>query len=156
MANEEVLGPRKTMLVLVIVVGCFAVLWPRLLSPLLLGRDHLKPNQFDRDAGCCEVLFETEVSVLELLSEVCSSAIGPDGKLSLYAAAECRRSVNSTCGVDIAQFLKRDNNVRKTSKAFMEMLQSSNSSCLQEHFGVPVWSLSKHTVLNSWMQLSDR
>lgn len=52
MANDEVLGPRKTMFVLVIVVGCFAVLWPRILSPLLAGgREQLKPNQFDRDAG---------------------------------------------------------------------------------------------------------
>ncbi|KAG7301185.1 hypothetical protein JYU34_014033 [Plutella xylostella] len=51
MANDEVLGPRKTMFVLVIVVGCFAVLWPRILSPLLAGgREQLKPNQFDRDA----------------------------------------------------------------------------------------------------------
>lgn len=53
MANEEVLGPRKTMFVLVIVVGCFAVLWPRILAPLILGhaRDQLKPNEFDREAG---------------------------------------------------------------------------------------------------------
>jgi hypothetical protein len=53
MANEEVLGPRKTMFVLVIVVGCFAVLWPRILSPLILGhtRDQIKPNQYDREAG---------------------------------------------------------------------------------------------------------
>lgn len=53
MANDEVLGPRKTMFVLVIVVGCFAVLWPRILSPLILGHtaDQLKPNKYDREAG---------------------------------------------------------------------------------------------------------
>lgn len=53
MANDEVLGPRKTMFVLVIVVGCFAVLWPRILSPLVVGNsaDQLKPNKLDRDAG---------------------------------------------------------------------------------------------------------
>lgn len=52
MANEEVLGARKTMFVLVIVVGCFALLWPRILAPLMLGQgQQLKPNQFDRDAG---------------------------------------------------------------------------------------------------------
>lgn len=53
MPNEEVLGPRKTMFVLVIVVGCFAVLWPKILSPLILGgtREQLKPNAFDREAG---------------------------------------------------------------------------------------------------------
>lgn len=41
------------MVVLVIVVGCFAVLWPRILSPLVLGggQDSVKPNHFDREAG---------------------------------------------------------------------------------------------------------
>ncbi|XP_050551073.1 muscle M-line assembly protein unc-89 isoform X10 [Spodoptera frugiperda] len=53
MPNEEVLGPRKTMFVLVIVVGCFAVLWPRILSPLITGPsgEQLKPNKFDREAA---------------------------------------------------------------------------------------------------------
>lgn len=53
MPNEEVLGPRKTMFVLVIVGGCFAVLWPKILSPLILGgsREQLKPNAYDREAG---------------------------------------------------------------------------------------------------------
>ncbi|KAM3959461.1 LOW QUALITY PROTEIN: RIC3 acetylcholine receptor chaperone [Aphomia sociella] len=152
MANEEVLGPRKTMFVLVIVVGCFAVLWPRILSPLILGhtQEQLKPNKFDREAGCCEVLFEPQMAVLELINEVCSSVISNDGKLSPYAAAECRKSVNETCGVDIIAFLKRNENVGKTTKMILETMKSSNSSCLKEHFGVPSWSLSTHTALNSW------
>ncbi|XP_026739592.1 myb-like protein X isoform X2 [Trichoplusia ni] len=152
MANEEVLGPRKTMFVLVIVVGCFAVLWPRILSPLILGagREQLKPNQFDRDAGCCEVLFETDMVVLELINEVCSSAVQADGKLNPYAAAECRKAVNETCGVDLAAFLKRNENVGKTSKMLVETMKNSNSSCLKEHFGVPVWSLGVHSSQNSW------
>ncbi|KAL0870147.1 hypothetical protein ABMA27_006300 [Loxostege sticticalis] len=152
MANEEVLGPRKTMFVLVIVVGCFAVLWPRILSPLILGhtREQLKPNQFDREAGCCEVMFEAEVAILELINEVCNTAVHADGKLSPYAAAECRKAVNETCGVDIAAFLKRDENVGKTSKKLVNMMKSSNSSCLKEHFGVPQWSLTVHPAMNSW------
>ncbi|XP_037295146.1 probable serine/threonine-protein kinase kinX isoform X7 [Manduca sexta] len=152
MPNEEVLGPRKTMFVLVIVVGCFAVLWPRILSPLILGhsRDQLKPNAFDREAGCCEVMFETELAVLELINEVCSSAVHVDGKLSPYAAAECRKAVNETCGVDIAAFLKRTENIGKTSKKLVETMKNSNSSCLKEHFGVPVWSLAPHQAFNSW------
>ncbi|XP_063830491.1 titin isoform X2 [Ostrinia nubilalis] len=152
MANEEVLGPRKTMFVLVIVVGCFAVLWPRILSPLILGhtRDQLKPNQFDREAGCCEVMFASEVAVLELINEVCNSVVHADVKISPYAAAECRKAVNETCGVDIAAFLKRDENVGKTSKNLVNIMKSSNSSCLKEHFGMPQWSLNAHTALNSW------
>ncbi|XP_050551066.1 muscle M-line assembly protein unc-89 isoform X3 [Spodoptera frugiperda] len=152
MPNEEVLGPRKTMFVLVIVVGCFAVLWPRILSPLITGPsgEQLKPNKFDREAGCCEVLFENEMAVLELINEVCSSAVQVRGTLSPHAAAECRKAVNETCGVDLAAFLKRNENVGKTSKALIETMKNSNSSCLKEHFGVPVWSLGVHVSQNSW------
>ncbi|XP_072942772.1 uncharacterized protein RIC-3 isoform X3 [Epargyreus clarus] len=151
MANDEVIGPRKTMFVLVIVVGCFAVLWPRILSPLVLGptREQIQPNQFDREAGCCEVIFETDVAVLELVNEVCSSAMGV-GKLSPHSAAECRKAVNETCGVDIAVFLKRNENVGKTTKMLVETMQNSNSSCLREHFGVPVYSLGPHLASKSW------
>ncbi|XP_063540674.1 uncharacterized protein LOC134749596 isoform X3 [Cydia strobilella] len=155
MANEEALGPRKTMFVLVIVVGCFAVLWPRILSPLMVGQGQLKPNQLDRDAGCCEVIFESEMAVLELVNEVCSSAIGKDGLLSAYAAAECRKTVNETCGLDIAAFLKRTDNVGKSTKVLLNTMKESNSSCLKEHFGVPVWSLGAHTALNFWAIQDD-
>ncbi|XP_053614617.1 titin isoform X3 [Plodia interpunctella] len=151
MANEEVLGPRKTMFVLVIVVGCFAVLWPRILSPLILGhtQEQLKPNKFDREAGCCEVLFESEVAVLEIVNEVCNTIAHGDLK-SPYAAAECRKFVNETCGLDIAVFLKRSENVGKTTKMLLDTMKNSNSSCLKEHFGVPVMSLSSHQAYNSW------
>lgn len=102
--------------------------------------------------GCCEVIFETEVAVLELLNEVCSSVVHVEGKLSPYAAAECRKAVNETCGVDIAAFLKRDENVGRTTKKLVDMMKSSNSSCLKEHFGVPQFSISSHLALNSWIQ----
>ncbi|XP_045502119.1 eukaryotic translation initiation factor 5B isoform X3 [Colias croceus] len=151
MANDEVLGPRKTMFVLVIVVGCFAVLWPRILSPLILGhtQEQLKPNKFDREAGCCEVIFQTDVAILELVNEVCNSALGVS-KPTPQSAAECRKAVNESCGVDIAAFLKRDENVGKSTKKLVEALKNTNSSCLREHFGVPIYSLSPHSPVNSW------
>ena len=92
------------------------------------------------------------MAVLELINEVCSSAVQADGKLNPYAAAECRKAVNETCGVDLAAFLKRNENVGKTSKMLAETIKSSNSSCLKEHFGVPVWNLGVHISLNSWTQ----
>ncbi|XP_047536508.1 uncharacterized protein LOC125070609 isoform X3 [Vanessa atalanta] len=151
MANDEVLGPRKTMFVLVIVVGCFAVLWPRILSPLILGHtsEQLKPNKFDRETGCCEVLFEREVAVLELLNEVCSSALGKE-KFTPQSVAQCRKAVNDTCGLDIAAFVKRNESVGKTTRMLLETMKKSNSSCLKQHFGVPIYSLSTHFAANSW------
>lgn len=103
-----------------------------------------------KPTGCCEVLFENEMAVLELINEVCSSAVQVRGTLSPHAAAECRKAVNETCGVDLAAFLKRNENVGKTSKALIETMKNSNSSCLKEHFGVPVWSLGVHVSQNSW------
>ncbi|XP_057651495.1 DNA ligase 1 isoform X5 [Diorhabda carinulata] len=48
MVND--LSPRKTMLVLVIVVGCFAVLWPKVFYPMLVGSaiTRIKPSSIDR------------------------------------------------------------------------------------------------------------
>lgn len=47
------LGPKKTMFILVIVVGCFAVLWPKVLYPMLVGsaNQHMKPSSIDKTTG---------------------------------------------------------------------------------------------------------
>lgn len=46
-------GPRKTLLILVIVVGCFAVLLPKVFYPMLVGsaQQHMKPSDIDRTTG---------------------------------------------------------------------------------------------------------
>lgn len=43
----------------------------------------------------------------------------------------------------------------KSTKNILDMMKSSNSSCLKEHFGVPTWSLNNHVVYNSWTQQID-
>lgn len=50
-AND--LTPRKTMFVLVIVVGCFAVLWPKVFYPMLVGsaNQYIKPSPIDKTTG---------------------------------------------------------------------------------------------------------
>lgn len=47
------LGPRKSLFVLVIVIGCFAVLWPKVFYPMLVGsaQQHMKPSDIDRTTG---------------------------------------------------------------------------------------------------------
>lgn len=40
-ANEShALGPKKTVFVMVIVVGCIAILWPKVFYPMLIGGGH--------------------------------------------------------------------------------------------------------------------
>ncbi|XP_076268944.1 uncharacterized protein LOC143201646 isoform X4 [Rhynchophorus ferrugineus] len=47
---EEPLGPRKTLLVVVVVVGCFAVLWPKVFYPMLVNsaNKQIKPSPADK------------------------------------------------------------------------------------------------------------
>lgn len=47
------IGPRKSMFVLVIVVGCFAILWPKVFYPMLVGsaNQHMKPSSIDKQTG---------------------------------------------------------------------------------------------------------
>lgn len=98
--------------------------------------------------GCCEVIFEQEVAVLELVNEVCNPVLGD----RIQSAAECLKAVNDTCGLDMAAFVKRSENVGKTTKMLVENLKNSNSSCLRTNFGVPVYSLSTHFAVNSWQE----
>lgn len=48
--SEGDLGTRKTLFVLVIVVGCFAVLWPKVFYPMLVGptNQRMKPSSLDK------------------------------------------------------------------------------------------------------------
>lgn len=54
--SDDGIGPRKTLLVLVVVVGCFAVLWPRVLQPMIIGSadQHMKPSAIDKTTGKCD------------------------------------------------------------------------------------------------------
>lgn len=49
MTND--IGPKKTMVVIFIVVGCFAVLWPKVFYPMLVGPTHQPPITSDRVSG---------------------------------------------------------------------------------------------------------
>lgn len=53
----DYLSPRKTMFVLVIVVGCFAVLLPKVFYPMLVGsaNEHMKPSSIDKTTGKREI-----------------------------------------------------------------------------------------------------
>lgn len=54
----EDLGPGKTLVILVIVIGCFAVLCPNVFYPMLFGspQNHIKPSPIDRTTGQLKLL----------------------------------------------------------------------------------------------------
>lgn len=53
MSNNVDIGPRKTMFILVVVIGCFSILWPKVFYPMLMGNaeKQSKPSPIDKTAG---------------------------------------------------------------------------------------------------------
>lgn len=47
--SENDLGTKKTVVVLVVVVACFAVLWPKVFYPMMVGppHQHQRSNQYE-------------------------------------------------------------------------------------------------------------
>ncbi|KAG5891676.1 hypothetical protein JTB14_020094 [Gonioctena quinquepunctata] len=142
MATDFGLSPRKTMLVLVIVVGCFAVLWPKVFYPMLVGsaNRHIKPSPIDRTKGCCDVISETDVHTLEIMSEICNTIIKKDEDSSLTGREliqKCRSDILETCGIDISSVLQEQVRLGQTTKQILDEVRSLNGSlCLKYNFGV--------------------
>ncbi|XP_062541319.1 LOW QUALITY PROTEIN: uncharacterized protein LOC134209345 [Armigeres subalbatus] len=59
--NGGTLGPRKTLIIMVTVVGCIAILWPKVFYPMMVGPTQTKPIIKDhRGSGCCDVVLDQE------------------------------------------------------------------------------------------------
>ncbi|XP_055611489.1 protein P200-like isoform X3 [Uranotaenia lowii] len=57
------MGPRKTMIIMVTVVGCIAILWPKVFYPMLVGPTQTKNVVKDHRGageGCCGVVLDQE------------------------------------------------------------------------------------------------
>ncbi|XP_037714220.1 uncharacterized protein LOC119549930 isoform X17 [Drosophila subpulchrella] len=63
-AAEEGMTPKKTALIIVTVIGCIAILWPKVFHPMMFGGvPPPKPNLKDQRAapgGCCDVVLDRE------------------------------------------------------------------------------------------------
>ncbi|XP_059614901.1 uncharacterized protein LOC132260650 isoform X2 [Phlebotomus argentipes] len=59
--DTQSLGPKKTFFVLVTVVGCIAILWPKVFYPMLMGggQEKLPMNDY-RGSGCCDVVLDSD------------------------------------------------------------------------------------------------
>ncbi|XP_061503075.1 serine-rich adhesin for platelets isoform X7 [Anopheles gambiae] len=61
MESNSGMGPRKTMIIMVTVVGCVAILWPKVFYPMMVGNGQNKNVIKDhRGAGCCGVVLDQE------------------------------------------------------------------------------------------------
>lgn len=145
MAND--LTPRKTMLILVIVVGCFAVLWPKVFYPMLVGsaNQHIKPSPIDKTTGCCDVISELDVNTIKIMSELCKTIIKREEDVPLTGreiVAKCQTAVLETCGIDISAVLQEQVRLGQSVKQILDEVRSLNGSlCLKYNFGVAPWRL---------------
>lgn len=140
-------SPKKTLIVLVIVVGCFAVLWPKVFYPMLVGsvNNKIKPSPIDRTQGCCEVISEKDLTTIKLMSEICNTIIQKDETNPLTnkeLISKCQNAVLDTCGIDISAVLQEQVRLGHTTKQILQEIRSLNGSlCLKYNFGVATWKL---------------
>lgn len=143
-------GPRKTIFILTIVAGCFAVLWPKIFYPMLTAS--VTPHH--PDTACCDVIFESDVTAADILHEICQNILKHHqvdprvrdalrtSKLTPQSASLCREEILARCGIDLSTFLAERERLGKTYKQVLEEIRSFNSSlCLKIHFGIPLSQL---------------
>ncbi|KAL9912616.1 RIC3 acetylcholine receptor chaperone isoform 7-T16 [Glossina fuscipes fuscipes] len=93
---NEGLSSKKTALIIVTVVGCIAILWPKVLYPMMFGgsktvKTDLKETQRG-PGGCCEVVLNREEFYNATIKKTSSIAVEPFGP-QLY-----RKSLNIYTG----------------------------------------------------------
>lgn len=118
MATPE-FGTGKTVLVLVIVAGCFAILWPRVFEPMMQAAFTMtKPRIEAGEQACCQVIYENDIDV-RFFAELCNtvvhreartdSAIRSHRKDSASMPAgmlkQCHVQLEQLCGTDTALIL---------------------------------------------------
>ncbi|XP_031348236.1 uncharacterized protein LOC116174455 isoform X3 [Photinus pyralis] len=137
---EQDLGPRKTLFVLVIVVGCFAVLWPKVFYPMLVGptNQRMKPNHLDK--GCCDVISDIDVNTIKIMTELCNTIIEHLEEKPVKAQdviKQCRTEIYNKCGIDISAVLQEQVRLGRSFKQIVDEIRSFNSSfCLKYQFGL--------------------
>ncbi|XP_032454505.1 uncharacterized protein LOC100121582 isoform X1 [Nasonia vitripennis] len=145
-------GPRKTAIIIAIVAGCFAMLWPKILYPMLTGS--VNPPHSADSSGCCDVIFESDVTAVDIMQELCHNIIrhhqvdprvrdaiagNKFNKLTPSSASLCREEVLARCGIDVSSFLAEKERLKKSYKQVLEEIRGFNGSlCLKMQFGVPL------------------
>ncbi|KAL5243852.1 hypothetical protein ACI65C_011262 [Semiaphis heraclei] len=134
MATE--ISQSKTVCILAVVAGCFAILWPSLFYPMLKGS--FAPHTH---TGCCNVLSSTDVNLVKIVMDICDRVIETTDKKTKFE--KCHKEIFKTCAINITD-LFNENKVGKIShnKRLLDEIRSLNGSlCLKYHYGVSLTSL---------------
>ncbi|XP_053982927.1 uncharacterized protein LOC128878624 isoform X1 [Hylaeus volcanicus] len=152
MAEITDFGPRKTVFILAIVAGCFAVLWPKIFYPMLTAS--VTPHHTSDSSACCDVIFQSDVNAADIMYEICQNILKHHQvdprvrdalktiKLTPQSASLCREEILARCGIDLSTFLAERESLGKSNKQVLEEIRSFNGSlCLKMHFGIPLSQL---------------
>ncbi|XP_071862307.1 RIC3 acetylcholine receptor chaperone isoform X4 [Bombus fervidus] len=152
MAEITDFGPRKVIFVLAIVIGCFAVLWPKIFYPMFTTS--VSPHYTSDNSACCDVIFESDVTAADIMYEICQNILKHHQidprvrdvlktvKLTPQGASLCREEILARCGIDLSTFLAERERLGKSYKQVLEEIRSFNSSlCLKIHFGIALSQL---------------
>ncbi|XP_025194750.1 uncharacterized protein LOC112594268 isoform X2 [Melanaphis sacchari] len=134
MATE--ISQSKTICILAVVAGCFAILWPSLFYPMLKGSFAPPPH-----TGCCNVLSSTDVNIVKIVTDICDRVIETTDKKTKLE--KCRQEIFKTCAINITDLIN-ENNVGKIThnKHLIDEVRSLNGSlCLKYHYGISLTSL---------------
>ncbi|KAF4532252.1 hypothetical protein B566_EDAN004339 [Ephemera danica] len=166
-------GTGKTIFILAIVVGCFAILWPKIFYPMLLTSisgtpPHPSVPPVDNVEAnlCCDVIFETDVTAIKVLTEMCGHILDTEhqGPLQLHVGhlpkavvERCREEVLSACGLDIAAVIRDNVRLTKNYKQILDDIRSyNNSACLKRNFGLQLSLLGTPRQMNLFKEKHAR
>jgi len=142
--------------ILAVVVGCFAVLWPNVFYPMFqnnnetpsrLGKD--SPAARSKQSVCCGVVFESDASDA-FLAEICSLVLKHDlamelttlplehgGRLPDSVVTLCREELWKKCAIDVDHVVKTDVDGVVDRKRKIKGLRKQNlTECLKLHFDI--------------------
>lgn len=114
--------------------------------------------------GCCDVIFETDINAIKIMTEMCGSIMDrqgefnpklslafQQGKLTKEIVNTCRSEVMNVCGIDIAEFLSKREKLGHSYKHMLDEIRSFNISlCLRENFGVSPGLLGAPRRMRIW------
>ncbi|CAB0018082.1 unnamed protein product [Nesidiocoris tenuis] len=156
----------KSVFVLAIVAGCFAILWPNVFYPMLQGPplESVERGKRSGGGGCCDVMFDKDVNAIKLVSELCEHILAAEpnfeqnyavflqqGKLTKDIVNTCQKTVFKQCAIDIVALLNEKVSLGRSYKQLVDDLRSLNSSlCLKHAFGISFNMLGLPRPMRVW------
>jgi hypothetical protein len=94
--------------------------------------------------NCCDVIFETDVTAIKVLTAMCGDILHQNQVMSSEhmhlpkaSVVRCRDEVLSACGLDITAVIKDQTGLTKDYRQILDEIRSfNNSACLKHNFGV--------------------